>query len=54
MTLTYPKIPARLWVAIAAILFAATPAFAQPKPDVNEATEEGNEGRLREGRARPL
>ena len=38
MTLTYPK-SSRLWVAVAAACLTATPAFAQPKPDVNEATE---------------
>jgi S1-C subfamily serine protease/predicted esterase len=39
MTLTFPKAAWR-WVAVAAAVFFTAPsAFAQPKPDVNEATE---------------
>ena len=36
MTLRYPK-TSRLWVALAAALLTATPALAQPKPDVRRA-----------------
>ncbi len=39
MTLTLPN-SSRLWLAVAAVLcLTAAPALAQPKPDVNEATE---------------
>src|SRR5262245_10739565 len=39
MTPTFPKTAWR-WVAVAAtVFFTASPSFAQPKPDVNEATE---------------
>ena len=38
MTLTFSK-SARPWVAVVAVLVAGAPAGAQPKPDLNEATE---------------
>ena len=38
MTRTFPN-TSRLWVAVAAAALLAAPASAQPKPDVNEATE---------------